>query len=85
MLQSVEFKPPYIEILHREVNHRIRYYSLAIYKNLFGEYILEKKYGSLKNKRPTGIKREYYIHLNDALFACTIKIQAKLKRGYKKL
>jgi hypothetical protein len=72
-------------MLHKEVNHRIRYYSLEIYKNLFGEYILEKKYGSLKNKRPTGIKRECYIYLNDARFACAQKIQEKVERGYKKL
>ena len=73
---------PYIKILQREVNNRIRYYSLEIYKNLFGEYILEKKYGSLKNKRPTGVKKECYINVYDALFACTQKIQEKLNKGY---
>jgi len=69
--------------LYREVNHRIRYYSFKVYKTLFGEYILEREYGSIKNKRPTGIKREYFNTRSEALIICNKNIEAKLKRGYK--
>ena len=65
------------------MNHRIRYYSFKVYKTLFGEYILEREYGSIKNKRPTGIKREYFNTRSEALIICNKNIEVKLKRGYK--
>jgi len=82
MMQHIEYRAPFIHVLQREVNHRVRYYSLKIYKTLFGEYVLEKKYGSIKNKAPTGIKLEYYDKLEDALIAIKKRVQEKLKRGY---
>ena len=81
-MNRIEYKFPYINRLYREVNHQIRYYTLQIYKTLFGEYILEKKYGSIKNKRPTGVKREFFLSLGDAVKATALQIEAKLKRGY---
>jgi len=84
-MQSIEYGPPFIEILQREVNHRVRYYSLRIYKTLFNEYLLEIQYGSTKNKSPTGKKEHYYKTLQDALSASINKVQEKLKKGYKKL
>lgn len=82
-MQVVTYKPPFANILYKEVNHKVRYYSMKIYKTLFGEYLLEKRYGSLKNKSPTGIKQEYFTKREDALLAIQTKIQEKLKRGYK--
>ena len=69
--------------LQREVNHRVRYYSLKIYKNLFGEYILESEYGSIKNKRPTGVQRDYFVTIHETLVSRALKIEAKIKKGYK--
>ena len=82
-MQAGQYKPPFANILYKEVNHKVRYYSMKIYKTLFGEYLLEKRYGSLKNRSPTGIRQEYFAKREDALVAVQIKIQEKLKRGYK--
>ncbi len=84
-MQKFQYRSPFIEILQREVNHRVRYYSLRIYKTLFNEYLLEIQYGSTKNKSPTGKKEYYYKNLQDALNASINKVQEKLKKGYKKL
>ena len=85
LMQKLQYKSPFIEILQREVNHRVRYYSLRIYKTLFNEYLLEIQYSSIKNKSPTGKKEHYYKNLQDALNASINKVQEKLKKGYKKL
>ena len=69
-------------ILYREVNHRIRYYSTNIYLTLFGEYLLYVRYGSMKNKRATGVKKHYFLTLKDALHAGENIVQKKLQRGY---
>lgn len=84
-MQKFQYRSPFIEILQREVNHRVRYYFLRIYKTLFNEYLLEIQYGSTKNKSPTGKKEYYYKNLQDALNASINKVQEKLKKGYKKL
>jgi len=69
--------------LYRSVDDKVRYYSFSYYLNLFGEYILERRYGSTKNKRPTGIKIDYYKNINDLIEAKSKKIQEKLNRGYR--
>lgn len=37
-------------ILHRSVNKKRRYYSLELTSTLFGEILLTREYGGLKNK-----------------------------------
>ena len=69
--------------LYREVNYRVRYYSIRVYKTLFRGYLLEKKFGSLKNKRPTGVIKEYYDNIDQAVLAITKIVILKLKRGYR--
>jgi len=68
--------------LYKKVKSNYRYYSLEIYKSIFGEYILEKKYGNLKNKSPTGVIREYYQNIQEVYEAYSIILNKKLKRGY---
>jgi predicted DNA-binding WGR domain protein len=80
--KDLYYTPPYIEILQREVKHRVRYYSLRIYRTLFNEYLLEIQYGSTKNKSHTGKKEFYYKQLEDALLASVKRVQEKLKKGY---
>jgi O-6-methylguanine DNA methyltransferase len=46
--------------LYREVKGKVRYYSLALYPTLFGEYLLVREFGGVKNKRPTGVMKEYF-------------------------
>ena len=81
-MQTYSYKPPFVNILHREVNKRVRYYSIRVYKTLFGEYLVENSYGSLKNKRATGVIQEYFQTLDDALVASNKKVEQKLKKGY---
>ena len=85
LMQTLQYKNPFTQILQREVNHRVRYYSVRIYKTLFNEYLLEIQYGSTRNKSPTGKKEQYYKSLHDALGASMRRIEKKLKKGYKKL
>ena len=84
-MQVIQYKSPFVTLLQREVNCRVRYYSLKIYQTLFDEYLLEIRYGSIKNKSPTGSINSYYKQLEDALSASLQKVEEKLKRGYKKI
>ena len=68
--------------LYREVNDKVRYYSFKIYATLFNTYMLEKSYGSIKNKRATGILREFYDTYEDALKALNTQKLIRIKRGY---
>jgi len=81
-MQIQSYNTPLINRLYREVNNHIRYYNLSIYKTLFGEYLLQKEYGSIKNKRPTGIRREYFLTLKEALKVCKKCLNEKMKKGY---
>ena len=47
-------------LLTRFVKGRMRYYLLKIEETLFGEYLLEKVYGSMSHKKPTRVLKEYY-------------------------
>jgi len=68
--------------LYRMVNSRIRYYSLALYNTLFGEYLLVKENGSLKNKRATRIIREHFSSYTEAYRHFELKLKEKYKKGY---
>ncbi len=70
--------------LYREVNHRVRYYSIRLYKTLFGGYLLEKRFGGFKNKTPTGIIKEHYDTIDQGVSAIKNIIDLKLKKGYHK-
>lgn len=61
---------------------RTKYYKLELSINLFGNYILERTYGSCSNKTPTGKKMTEYINEENALFEFNKIIKAKLKKGY---
>jgi len=69
--------------LYRTLNNRVRYYNITFYLNLFDEYILERRYGSTKNKTPTGIKREFHTTLDAVMSATLKKIEEKLNKGYR--
>lgn len=68
--------------LYRMVNHKVRYYSLAVYNTLFGEYMFIRENGSVKNKKPTKVIKEYYTTANQAIDVFTKKLKEKYKRGY---
>jgi predicted DNA-binding WGR domain protein len=69
-------------VIFRKVNNKVRYYSLALTKTLFGGYILIKENGSIKNSRPTRIANEYFNEKTEAINAFKIRLQERYKRGY---
>lgn len=68
--------------LFREVNSRVRYYSLSLSRTLFGDYLLIKENGSIKNKKPTRVAKEHFETLDQALKSYGDKLHEKMKRGY---
>jgi len=68
--------------LYREVKGKVRYYSLALYSTLFGEYLLVREFGGVKNKRPTRVIKEYFDHSQDALNLLSKLMTDKLQKGY---
>ena len=68
--------------LYREVNKKIRYYSINLCSTLFGDFLLIKEFGSKCNKKPTGIIKEYFSQIEDSMDAIKSLINAKIKKGY---
>ena len=68
--------------LYREVNNKTRYYSIRIYPTLFGEYLIYKEYGNIRNKKPTRIIKEYTKTIDEAIKIYDCKVVQKLKKGY---
>ena len=75
----------YRKSLYREVEHRTRYYNVSIYLTLFGDYLLTKEYGSVKNKKPTGVVLKYFNDFNEAVKLFEKTIKEKRKKGYSEL
>jgi len=64
------------------VNGKVRYYRLVIFLTLFGDYMLVREYGAVKNKKPTRTIKEYFPNLLDAKSALELLMISKLKKGY---
>jgi len=69
--------------LYRIVNNKTRYYKIRLFLTLFGDVLLLKEYGGVKNKKPTGIKKEYYSNTEDAIVAKDRILSLKIARGYR--
>jgi predicted DNA-binding WGR domain protein len=69
--------------LTRVVNNRIRYYQITLGANLFGEYVIDRVYGSMNNKRPTGVIKEYCTSLQDANSKIKTIVHQKQQKGYR--
>ena len=69
-------------VLMRCVKGRMRYYLLRIEETLFGEFLLEKVYGSMSHKKPTRVLKEYYPSWVEAKKMFDLIIKGKQKRGY---
>lgn len=68
--------------LARVVDGRERYYILSLAQNLFGEWELDRVYGALRNKRPTGKLREFYDSLEVAVMSFESILKSKTAKGY---
>jgi len=66
------------------VKGRVRYYLLKIEETLFGEYLLEKVYGSMSHKRPTRVLKEYYHSWVEAKEMFDLVLKGKKRKGYSK-
>ena len=69
-------------LLSRSVKGRMRYYLLKIEETLFGEFLLERVYGSMSHKKPTRVLKEYYDTWAEAKKMFDLIIKGKQKRGY---
>ena len=69
-------------LLTRSVKGRMRYYLLKIEQTLFGEYLLEKVYASMKHKKPTRVLKEYYNSWVEAKKMFDGVSRGKKRKGY---
>lgn len=69
-------------LLTRLVKGRVRYYLLKIEETLFGDYLLEKVYGSMAHKKPTRVLKEYYASWVEAKKMFDGVAKGKRKKGY---
>jgi len=69
-------------LLTRSVKGRVRYYLLKIEETLFGEYLIEKVYGSMNHKKPTRVLKAYYASWVEAKKVFDLVIKGKKRKGY---
>ena len=61
---------------------RHRYYRLLTYPTLFGEFLLIREFGSMKNKKPTGVIKEYFSSVLELENTLNKIYREKIKKGY---
>lgn len=64
-------------------NDTKRYYELSLWKNLFGEYVVERIYGNCSYKTPTGMKKDVFDSYEKAIRFYNSIAARKNKKGYK--
>lgn len=69
-------------MLTRVVSSKRRYYQISLGANLFGWYEMERVYGSMSNKSPTGHIREYYTNMDAAVREFDRVVKQKIGKGY---
>ena len=73
-----------IIIMTRHTNQgTVRYYKLCLFFTLFGDFVLEREYGNIHFKAPTGKKREFFDSYDDAYRRYNNILKQKRKKGYK--
>ena len=70
------------QYLERKVSKNTRYYLVKLYKNLFGEFVLERVYGNIAFKRHTGKIIEFFKNRDNAVEKMKKIIKDKQKKGY---
>lgn len=70
--------------LHRITDKgHVRYYRIELFATLFGEFVVEREYGNVRNKAATGHKKMSYGTIDDAKEAFKSIIGLKQKKGYR--
>ena len=71
--------------LTRVVDGRTRYLRVEFLRTLFDDmFLVEKVYGSIKNSKPTGIKKNIFYNKDEAIKYFKRYIEMKIDRGYSK-
>ncbi len=69
-------------ILFKNVKNRVNYYKINIYPTLFGDFLIQKEYGSTSTLKPTNIMKEY-VHSNKEALLLMLDIAVDKKNlGY---
>lgn len=71
--------------MKRLVNDRERWYRIEIVRNLFGEWLLIRSFGSMYKAAPLGIICQTFPDMESADKAYIQLTQKKSKRGYTQL
>lgn len=66
----------------RTVNYRKRWYRLEVVRNLFGEWLLIRSFGSMRRSTPMRIISEVFGDQSTAMKAYEELLNRKQKRGY---
>lgn len=68
--------------LYRLVHNRERYYIIRMGCNLFGEYIVLRRYGASRYTKPSREMVEVFANEQEAYSAIGVLIVGKLNKGY---
>ncbi len=71
-------------LLYRSSGKGIRYYKIELYSTLFGEYIVQRIYGNIKNRGATGSIRRYFKDFREGHRYYLKVLKQKQKRGYER-
>ena len=70
--------------LTRVVNGRTRYLKVEFLQTLFNSiFLVEKVYGSIKNSKPTGKKKNIFYSKDEAIKYFKRYIEMKIDKGYR--
>ena len=63
--------------LFKNANNRVNYYKINVYPTLFGDYLIQKEYGTTNHKKPTQIIKEYVKATKKHCFVCSTLLLIK--------
>ena len=69
-------------ILFKNERNRVIYYKINIYPTLFGDFLVQKEYGSTSSLKPTNIIKEYTRSNKEALLLMLDIALDKKNLGY---
>ena len=70
-------------LLYRSSGKGIRYYKIELCSTLFGEYIVQRIYGNIKNRGATGSIKRYFKDFRESQEYYQKILEKKYRRGYK--
>jgi len=70
-------------MLYRNSGLNVRYYKLEIFLSLFGEYIVEREYGNVAYRTPTGTRKNIFLSVESAKEFYFKTLKTRKNRGYK--